>query len=148
MSMRLKKSHPVKRSYSPVSHPQSHIPIAPPLALFLTRLLPYVDTDSEYDWETRQQATMQSWGFACKCSVCRKPTAQIEHSDKRLRMIKVLKDLLNDWTEDRPDRAKMAELMIELYQQERLYIGIATAYEAAAYAYSVMGDEYNTMLYA
>lgn len=63
-------------------------------------------------------------------------------------MIKVLKDLLNDWTEERPDRAKMAELMIELYKQERLYIGIATAYEAAAYAYSVMGDEYNTMLYA
>jgi hypothetical protein len=60
-------------------------------------------------------------------------------------MIKALKVLLNDWTEDRLDRAQMAELLITLYKQERLYVPIATAYEAAAYAYSVLGDEYKTM---
>jgi hypothetical protein len=63
-------------------------------------------------------------------------------------MIKEIKETLNDWTEELPDRAKMAEVMIELYQQERLHVQISTAYESAAYAYSVMGDEYRTMKYA
>jgi hypothetical protein len=65
-----------------------------------------------------------------------------------LRLIKILKDALNDWTEVQPERHKMAELMIDLYKQERLHIGISTAYESAAYAYSVIGDEFKTMLYA
>ena len=69
-------------------------------------------------------------------------------SDKRLDQIRKLKDLLNDWTQEKPDRPKMAELLISLYEQERLHAPIATAYEAAAYAYSVIGDEYKTMEYA
>jgi hypothetical protein len=86
-----------------------------------------------------------SWGFACQCSICRQPASHVAASDKRLRMIKALKILLNDWTEDQPDRVQMAELLTTLYEQERLHVPIATAYEAAAYAYSVMGDEYKAM---
>jgi hypothetical protein len=106
------------------------------------------DTDSEYTWDERQAATMVSWGFACQCSVCRQPKLHVAASDKRLRMIKALKGLLNDWTEDKPDRAQMAELMVTLYEQERLDVPIAQAYEAAAYAYSVVGDEFATMTWA
>jgi hypothetical protein len=63
-------------------------------------------------------------------------------------MIKALKSLLNDWTEVQPERAQMAELLVTLYKQERLDVPIAQAYEASAYAYSIIGDEYKTMTWA
>jgi hypothetical protein len=96
----------------------------------------------------RQQSTQLSWGFACKCSACRQPADHVSISDKRLELIRKIKDTLNDWTEGLPDRAKMAEVMVELYKQERLFVQISTGYESAAYAYSVLGDEYRTMKYA
>jgi len=91
---------------------------------------------------------MTSWGFACTCSICRQPADHVHASDKRLAEIKRVKEMLNDWTEPRPDRPKMAEYLVKLYEQERLHAPIATAYEAAAYAYSVIGDEYNTAKWA
>jgi len=106
------------------------------------------DTDSESQWAERQHAIHISWGFACGCSICRQPADHIDLSDKRLQIIKSLKDKLNDWTEPQPERPKMAELLIDLYEQERLFVPMATGYEAAAYAYSVIGDEYRTMMYA
>jgi len=91
---------------------------------------------------------MVSWGFACQCSLCRQPASHLSASDKRLRMIKALKTLLNDWTEIQPERAQMAELLVTLHEQERLDVPIALAYEAATYAYSIIGDEYKTMTWA
>lgn len=106
------------------------------------------DTDSELEYDERQQATMASWGFACSCSICRQPADHINLSDNRLRLIKSLKDELNNWTEPLPQRTQKAELLIDLYKQERLLIPISTGYEAAAYAYSVEGDEVKTQFYA
>ena len=63
-------------------------------------------------------------------------------------MIKKLKDQLNDWTEIRADRAEMAETLITLYEQERLDVPIATAYEAAAYAYAIAGNEHKARKFA
>jgi hypothetical protein len=42
----------------------------------------------------------------------------------------------------------MAETLITLYEQERLDVPIATAYEAAAYAYAIRGDEHGARKYA
>jgi hypothetical protein len=42
----------------------------------------------------------------------------------------------------------MAETLITLYEQERLDVPIATAYEAAAYAYAIQGDEMRARKYA
>lgn len=106
------------------------------------------DTDAESEYDERQQAITASWGFACSCSICRQPADHINLSDKRLRLIKSLKDELNNWTEPLSQRAQKAELLIDLYNQERLLTTISTGYEAAAYAYSVEGNEAMTQLYA
>ena len=42
----------------------------------------------------------------------------------------------------------MAETLITLYQQERLDVPIATAYESAAYAYAIEGNEFQARRYA
>jgi hypothetical protein len=42
----------------------------------------------------------------------------------------------------------MAETLIQLYTQERLDVPIATAYESAAYAYAIEGDEFRAKRYA
>lgn len=42
----------------------------------------------------------------------------------------------------------MAETLIQLYQQERLDVPIATAYESAAYAYAIEGDEFTARKFA
>jgi hypothetical protein len=42
----------------------------------------------------------------------------------------------------------MAETLVTLYEQERLDVPIATAYEAAAYAYAIRGDEHQARKYA
>ncbi|KAF2430477.1 SET domain-containing protein [Tothia fuscella] len=105
-------------------------------------------TDAEYSYAERQHAIHLSWGFACQCSICRQPKSHVAASDERLAIIKQLKESLNDWTEIRPDRAQMAETLITLYEQERLHVPIATAYEAAAYAYAIVGNEQKARKYA
>jgi len=42
----------------------------------------------------------------------------------------------------------MAETLVTLYEQERLDVPIATAYEAAAYAYAIIGNEHKARKYA
>jgi hypothetical protein len=42
----------------------------------------------------------------------------------------------------------MAETLITLYEKERLDVPIATAYESAAYAYAIEGDEFKAKRYA
>jgi hypothetical protein len=63
-------------------------------------------------------------------------------------MIKTLKEHLNDWSEDQPDRSGMALTLVELYLMERLYVPIVSAYEAAAYAFSVAGDRWRAIEWA
>ena len=96
----------------------------------------------------RQAAIHLSWGFACQCSICRQPQSHVSASDQRLALIKKIKEQLNDWSEAKPNRAELAETLIELYDRERLYVPIATAYEAAAYAYAMLGNADKAQKYA
>lgn len=72
----------------------------------------------------------------------------MDASDKRLAMIQEIKEKLNNWTDPLPNRTKMAEYLIDLYKTERMEGQISTAYESAAYAYAVIGDEYMVKKYA
>ncbi|KAF2401519.1 SET domain-containing protein [Trichodelitschia bisporula] len=105
-------------------------------------------TDSEYTFAQRQHAIHLSWGFNCTCSICRQPADQIAASDDRLGQIAVLRDALNDWTTISPHRAQDAELLVALYEMERLHVPVASGYEAAAYAWAVRGDEARTRMWA
>jgi hypothetical protein len=62
----------------------------------------------------------------------------------------VLKRSLNDWETpmSHADRIGKAELLVDLYSQDRLWVGLSSGYEAAAYAYAVAGDEQNTKRWA
>lgn len=106
------------------------------------------DTDAENTFVERQHAIELSWGFSCQCSICRQPPTHVAASDQRLQLIKKLKEDLNDWSEILPSRVHKAETLITLYEKERLDVPIATAYESAAYAYAINGDEENAQKYA
>ena len=69
-------------------------------------------------------------------------------SDRRLAVIKDLKPFLEDWSEIRRDRPQKAELLASLYELERMEVSAATAYEAAAYAYNVFGNEWKATEWA
>lgn len=105
-------------------------------------------TDGEMFSHERKAAIMDSWGFECDCSICRQHPEALAASDRRLAVIKDLKTFLEDWSEVRKDRPQKAELLASLYELERMEVSAATAYEAAAYAYNVFGNEWKAMEYA
>ena len=109
--------------------------------------------------EKRLAATKRSWGFECTCSLCTQSAEKTRESDKRIRKIVQLIESLKkpeDGTESADIKAKaqslpspaMAELLISLYEQERLYATIFDAYVLAARAYSSVADQYTALKYA
>jgi hypothetical protein len=55
---------------------------------------------------------------------------------------------LNDWTESSSATPATAELLINLYKQERLDASLATAYQHAAEVYSSFGMKWEAVRYA
>jgi hypothetical protein len=55
---------------------------------------------------------------------------------------------LNNWKESSPATPEMAELMLSLFEQERLYSSMATAYKHAAEIYSSFGNKYEAIKHA
>jgi hypothetical protein len=109
--------------------------------------LSIVDIDTEEVYRTRQATLMQYWNFTCQCSLCRKPATQIASSDERLRTIKKLQEKLHDWTQFGPEHIKMAEKLVALYVAEQLWTS-PMRHQAAAYAYSILGDATRTVIHA
>ncbi|KAF1347339.1 hypothetical protein EJ07DRAFT_185279 [Lizonia empirigonia] len=69
-------------------------------------------------------------------------------SDARLNHIAQLVAHLNDWTPSSPATPEMAEALVSMYDQERLWAYQATAYKHAAETYSSFGNKYMAVKYA
>ena len=72
----------------------------------------------------------------------------MRESDRRLELIAELEKHLEDWSDESPATPEMAERLVSLYEQERLYAPIAVAYVYAALAYNAVGSEQLAMKHA
>jgi hypothetical protein len=104
--------------------------------------------DNEQEREARMARLKKNWGFTCACSACTAHPSLTNESDARLRTIEVLTMVLNDWSSESQIVPEMAELIISLFQQERLEASLATAYKHAAEVYSSFGKRWEAMKYA
>ena len=89
-----------------------------------------------------------NWGFKCACSSCTQSDAITAASDTRIQQIVALQNHLADRNTTSRAAPGMAELLVSLYEQERLYAPVAEAYAFAATEYNGAGDGYNAMKYA
>jgi hypothetical protein len=106
----------------------------------------YIDPAQER--EDRLKSLHLSWGFDCSCSACTQPRPQTDASDERLEQIADLREELEDYTSESEATPGMAELVISLYEQERLYGPISEAYAFAAKEYNGVGDLWKSQKYA
>lgn len=104
--------------------------------------------DSEKPRAHRMRRLERNWGFKCDCSACTAHPSLTAESDARLNHITQLVAHLNDWTPSSPATPEMAEALVSMYDQERLWAYLATAYKHAAEAYSSFGNKYMAVKYA
>ncbi|KAK1756153.1 hypothetical protein QBC47DRAFT_299226 [Echria macrotheca] len=89
-----------------------------------------------------------NWGFQCACSACTQEKARADVSDMRIRRIKDLRPKMRNWKAGSVATPQMAELLISLYEQERLWGSMYNAYSFAAYEYNAVGDPWTAIKYA
>jgi hypothetical protein len=104
--------------------------------------------DNEKDRETRMRRLEKNWGFKCSCAACTAHAHLAAESDNRLYQITGVAKTLDDWTSTSSATPEVAELLISLYQQERLDASLATAYKYAAETYSSFGKKWEAVKYA
>jgi hypothetical protein len=80
------------------------------------------------------------WGFKCSCSQCTQGEHISRASDARLKQIRELRREFQDYTTQSRATPQMAELMISLFEQERLDAMIYEAYRDAAVEWNGVGE--------
>ena len=123
-------------------HVQALRPIAPGEELTVT----YIDPVQTR--QRRQEELHWNWGFKCSCSSCTQANAVAAASDTRIRQISALTKHLSDRSANSRATPQMAELLISLYEQERVLAPVAEAYAFAACEYNAVGEGYLAMKYA
>ncbi|KAL8359565.1 hypothetical protein RB601_007767 [Gaeumannomyces tritici] len=73
----------------------------------------------------------RTWGFPCGCSLCQQVEHVARESDNRLKQIMELREEFHDYTTASRATPQMGELIVSLYDQERLDL---LKYEAHTYA--------------
>jgi hypothetical protein len=96
----------------------------------------------------RQRALHKSWGFNCSCSLCSQPRPITSASDARIDSIEKITLKLKDYSPNSDASPAMADLLVSLYEQERLYAPIVEAYTLAAIEYNGVGEAYAAVRYA
>lgn len=99
-------------------------------------------------FEERKEKMAKLWGFECTCSLCSGTEGLRNASDGRLAVIADLEARLDDLAANRTGSAAMAELLISLYEMERLDGAIADGYMYAALEYCYVGDANGARKYA
>lgn len=117
----------------------------------------YVDSFRARD--VRRARTKRNWGFECSCAQCTLPAALVNASDNRLwRIYEVENSLLVDANtrpakakkgESRADDLDAVELLLSLYEQERLLDSHgSSAYNVAALNYNAFQKQELAVKYA
>jgi hypothetical protein len=96
----------------------------------------------------RKEYLKSSWGFDCDCSSCTAPAPVALESDNRIDEILDLQQKLTDTDVAFVDAPAMAELLVSLYEQERLDGPVADAYTFAAHEFNGVGNKWMARKYA
>jgi hypothetical protein len=88
------------------------------------------------------------WGFECGCSLCTQRKEMVAASDERIRQIKRIRRQLEDYSAGSSATPEMADLMVSLYEQERLSGSIYEAYTFAAIEWNGVGEPWKAVRYA
>jgi hypothetical protein len=94
---------------------------------------------------TRRKAIKRSWGFDCSCSLCSQSASFVRESNRRIKAIVELHAAFGksgQASRTITGTPEMAELLISLYEQERLTATVADAYRLAAWSYAAVGNEW------
>ncbi|KAJ4304129.1 hypothetical protein N0V88_001739 [Collariella sp. IMI 366227] len=95
-----------------------------------------------------RMAKLETWGFRCTCPLCSLDGARAEESDARIEQIGRVKKELRDWSKGSRACPEMAELLVGLYEMERLWGVMYEAYMLAALEFSASGDAWTAVKYA
>ncbi|KAK3295620.1 uncharacterized protein B0H64DRAFT_322698 [Chaetomium fimeti] len=97
----------------------------------------------------------KNWGFECGCALCALEGARRRAADGRVERIAEVRRELAVWPEEgevrgRTGRAspEMGELLVGLYEMERLWGSMHEAYAMAALEFSGVGDAWTAVRYA
>ena len=106
------------------------------------------DLDPIMPREDRLAKLKSHWGFDCNCSRCTQARIFTDASDKRLELIQQITEELQLRSANRTSRREGSQLLISLYEQERLNAPIAEAYTYAALEESYVGNRDGVIKYA
>ncbi|KAJ7435604.1 hypothetical protein B0H11DRAFT_1755872 [Mycena galericulata] len=95
--------------------------------------------------EERLEKLHSSWGFECSCAQCTLESPQVRASDARIKQINALVGELESPEPGSPANPGMAELLISLYKQEKLWGSLYEGYTFAAIEYNRVGDPWRAM---
>ncbi|KAI8627336.1 hypothetical protein F5Y19DRAFT_477549 [Xylariaceae sp. FL1651] len=98
--------------------------------------------------EERRQRIQNTWHFDCSCSLCTQDAEQIAASDARIRQVIEIREQLRDYSSASQATAQMAELMVSLYEQERMWAMLYEAYTYAAIEWNGVGEPWLATKYA
>jgi SET domain len=107
----------------------------------------------------RREAIKRSWGFDCSCSLCSAENHFIRESNRRVTEIIKITNILNEVVSQNeterkaarsyvPDAMEMADLLVSLYEQERLHASVADGYRLAALVSASLGNEWRAVKWA
>ncbi|KAK8041794.1 Lysine methyltransferase [Apiospora rasikravindrae] len=96
----------------------------------------------------RLQRLNTSWHFPCSCSLCAQNAHQTAASDARIAQIEDLRAQFRDYEPGSQATPAMGELMVSLFQQERLWSSMYEAYTYAALEYNGAGEPWLASKYA
>lgn len=89
-----------------------------------------------------------TWHFPCACTQCTQIERLTKQSDARISQILDLQRHFNDYSKDSFATPEMAETLISLYEQERLYSRMYEVYTYAAIEYNAVGRPWEAIKYA
>ena len=90
----------------------------------------------------------RSWGFACACSHCQLAPYLRNASDERVEDILDLEAVFDGDVDAREADPAMAEALVALYEQERLWATKAGAHMKAALEHAAVGNEHDALRHA
>ncbi|KAJ9142039.1 SET domain-containing protein [Coniochaeta hoffmannii] len=96
----------------------------------------------------RVRKLRNNWGFACACAACTASAPVVAASDDRLAQIAELAPEFGKIRSESRATPQMAELVVSLYEQERLWGMMDEAYRNAAVEWNGVGEPWTATKYA
>ncbi|KAI0171518.1 hypothetical protein BJ166DRAFT_518980 [Pestalotiopsis sp. NC0098] len=98
--------------------------------------------------DQRLERLEETWHFPCACTACTQVDRIVEASDARIAQILALQGQFADYTGASHATPEMAEALVSLYEQERLWSRLYEAYTFAAVEFNAAGRVWEAVKYA